>query len=163
MVRAWVVLRHGKKGTRWKLYTEMIAEESLSEDRRLWKSEMEVIYVMWSRKPGTFDITIQCPAQCCAARSSLRLFAVCSSRSLSCPRRRQSHMPTLGGPSIIHGRPNNQLIVKVTFDRYNKRITFSSARNCSYDLLRLKVCLDTYWNGLCVLILTHAHIYTHIR
>ncbi|PPQ62874.1 hypothetical protein CVT24_006272 [Panaeolus cyanescens] len=30
-------------------------------------------------------------------------------------------------------------VVKCTFDKWTKRITFSSARNCSYDLLRLKV------------------------
>lgn len=48
-------------------------------------------------------------------------------------------MPGFSGTSVVHGRPNNQLIVKVTFDRYNKRITFSSARNCTYDLLRSKV------------------------
>ncbi|KAJ6563759.1 hypothetical protein B0H10DRAFT_2114933 [Mycena sp. CBHHK59/15] len=36
-------------------------------------------------------------------------------------------------------RPDRPLVVKCTFDRWNKRITFSSARNCSYDLLRHKV------------------------
>ena len=34
------------------------------------------------------------------------------------------------------------LIVKASFDRLNKRITFSLARNCSYDLLRTKVSHD---------------------
>lgn len=41
--------------------------------------------------------------------------------------------------STMSARPDRPLIVKATFDRYNKRITFSSARNCSYDLLRRKV------------------------
>ncbi|EJD07260.1 uncharacterized protein FOMMEDRAFT_137648 [Fomitiporia mediterranea MF3/22] len=41
--------------------------------------------------------------------------------------------------STMSTRPDRPLIVKATFDRYNKRITFSSARNCSYDLLRTKV------------------------
>ncbi|KAL5537219.1 hypothetical protein ACEPAF_1042 [Sanghuangporus sanghuang] len=41
--------------------------------------------------------------------------------------------------STMSVRPDRPLIVKATFDRYNKRITFSSARNCSYDLLRSKV------------------------
>jgi hypothetical protein len=38
-------------------------------------------------------------------------------------------------------RPDRPLVVKCTFDRWNKRITFNSARNCSYDLLRHKVCI----------------------
>ncbi|KAJ7210554.1 hypothetical protein GGX14DRAFT_451130 [Mycena pura] len=43
-------------------------------------------------------------------------------------------------------RPDRPLVVKCTFDRWNKRITFSSARNCSYDLLRHKVeqCFSLY-------------------
>ena len=41
--------------------------------------------------------------------------------------------------STASTRPDRPLIVKATFDRLNKRITFSSARNCSYDLLRTKV------------------------
>ncbi|KAJ6519119.1 hypothetical protein C8R45DRAFT_950302 [Mycena sanguinolenta] len=36
-------------------------------------------------------------------------------------------------------RPDRQLVVKCTFDRSNKRITFDSARNCSYDILRHRV------------------------
>ncbi|KAJ7231904.1 hypothetical protein B0H12DRAFT_1146133 [Mycena haematopus] len=36
-------------------------------------------------------------------------------------------------------RPDRQLVVKCTFDRSNKRITFDSARNCSYDVLRHRV------------------------
>lgn len=39
----------------------------------------------------------------------------------------------------MHSRPDRPLIVKCTFDKWHKRITFSSARNCSYDLLRHKV------------------------
>ena len=41
--------------------------------------------------------------------------------------------------STMSIRPDRPLVVKATFDRYNKRITFSSARNCSYNLLRQKV------------------------
>ncbi|KAH7913852.1 hypothetical protein BJ138DRAFT_1145144 [Hygrophoropsis aurantiaca] len=46
----------------------------------------------------------------------------------------------------MHNRPDRPLVVKCTFDRWNKRITFSSARNCSYDLLRNKVeqCFSLY-------------------
>ncbi|KAH9479475.1 ZZ-type zinc finger-containing protein P35G2.11c [Psilocybe cubensis] len=42
--------------------------------------------------------------------------------------------------------PDRPLIVKCTFDKWHKRITFSSARNCSYDLLRRKVeqCFSLY-------------------
>lgn len=39
----------------------------------------------------------------------------------------------------MHGRPERPLLVKCTFDRWNKRISFASARNCSYDLLRNRV------------------------
>ncbi|EPQ56589.1 hypothetical protein GLOTRDRAFT_138279 [Gloeophyllum trabeum ATCC 11539] len=39
----------------------------------------------------------------------------------------------------ISSRPDRTLVVKCTFDRSNKRITFSSARNCSYQLLRDRV------------------------
>ncbi|KAJ7625539.1 hypothetical protein FB45DRAFT_68258 [Roridomyces roridus] len=48
--------------------------------------------------------------------------------------------------SAIDRRPDRPLVVKCTFDRWNKRITFSSARNCSYDLLRHKVeqCFSLY-------------------
>ncbi|KAI5117511.1 hypothetical protein M0805_003916 [Coniferiporia weirii] len=48
-------------------------------------------------------------------------------------------MPFADSGSTHSTRPDRPLIVKATFDRYNKRITFSSARNCSYDLLRSKV------------------------
>ncbi|THH11311.1 hypothetical protein EW145_g737 [Phellinidium pouzarii] len=48
-------------------------------------------------------------------------------------------MPLSDVVSTMSIRPDRPLIVKATFDRYNKRITFSSARNCSYDLLRSKV------------------------
>ena len=34
---------------------------------------------------------------------------------------------------------DSPLIVKCTFDRWHKRITFSSARNCSHEVLRHKV------------------------
>ncbi|KAK7025051.1 hypothetical protein R3P38DRAFT_2708071 [Favolaschia claudopus] len=34
---------------------------------------------------------------------------------------------------------DRELVVKCTFDRWNKRITFKSARNCSYDVLRHRV------------------------
>ncbi|KIK08918.1 hypothetical protein K443DRAFT_671967 [Laccaria amethystina LaAM-08-1] len=46
----------------------------------------------------------------------------------------------------MHSRPDRPLIVKCTFDKWHKRITFSSARNCSYDLLRHKVeqCFSLY-------------------
>ncbi|KAH7920383.1 hypothetical protein BV22DRAFT_1039929 [Leucogyrophana mollusca] len=46
----------------------------------------------------------------------------------------------------MYSRPDRPLVVKCTFDRWNKRITFSSARNCSYDLLRNKVeqCFSLY-------------------
>ncbi|KAF9047190.1 hypothetical protein BDZ89DRAFT_1099279 [Hymenopellis radicata] len=39
----------------------------------------------------------------------------------------------------MQSRPDRPLIVKCTFDRWNKRITFSSAKNCTYILLRHKV------------------------
>ncbi|KIJ20721.1 hypothetical protein PAXINDRAFT_174193 [Paxillus involutus ATCC 200175] len=43
-------------------------------------------------------------------------------------------------------RPDRPLVVKCTFDRWNKRISFASARNCSYDLLRNKIeqCFSLY-------------------
>ncbi|KZP21090.1 hypothetical protein FIBSPDRAFT_861001 [Athelia psychrophila] len=46
----------------------------------------------------------------------------------------------------MNNRPDRPLVVKCTFDRWNKRITFSSARNCSYDLLKNKVeqCFSLY-------------------
>lgn len=34
---------------------------------------------------------------------------------------------------------DRELVVKCTFDRWKKRITFGSARNCSYDVLRHRV------------------------
>ena len=49
--------------------------------------------------------------------------------------------------STASTRPDRPLIVKATFDRYNKRITFSSARNCSYDLLRSKVSIFASFYG----------------
>jgi hypothetical protein len=36
-------------------------------------------------------------------------------------------------------RPDRPLVVKTTYERWNKRITFTSARNCTYELLRDKV------------------------
>ncbi|KAK0467157.1 uncharacterized protein EV420DRAFT_1626509 [Desarmillaria tabescens] len=39
----------------------------------------------------------------------------------------------------MQSRPDRPLIVKCTFDRWNKRITFASSRNCTYILLRHKV------------------------
>ncbi|PVF94534.1 hypothetical protein CPB86DRAFT_808508 [Serendipita vermifera] len=44
------------------------------------------------------------------------------------------------------GRPDKQLIVKCTFDRSMRRITFASAQNCSFDLLRTRVeqCFSLY-------------------
>lgn len=35
--------------------------------------------------------------------------------------------------------PDRPLVVKCTFDRSLKRISFQSAVNCTYDLLRTKV------------------------
>ncbi|KAF9006028.1 hypothetical protein BDQ17DRAFT_1277613 [Cyathus striatus] len=39
----------------------------------------------------------------------------------------------------MYSRPDKPLVVKCAFDRWTKRITFSSARNCTYDLLRHRV------------------------
>lgn len=39
----------------------------------------------------------------------------------------------------IHARPDKPLVVKCAFDKWTKRVTFSSCRNCSYDLLRARV------------------------
>jgi hypothetical protein len=39
----------------------------------------------------------------------------------------------------MNNLPDRPLVVKCTFDKWHKRITFNSARNCSYDLLRRKV------------------------
>ena len=53
-------------------------------------------------------------------------------------------------------RPDRPLVVKATFDRWNKRITFSSARNCTYELLRGKV-----WNrqfGYFTVLLTQIQV-----
>ena len=44
----------------------------------------------------------------------------------------------------MNNRPDKPLVVKCTFDRSSKKISFSSARNCSYDLLKTKV---SYING----------------
>ncbi|KAF9221473.1 hypothetical protein BS17DRAFT_785470 [Gyrodon lividus] len=46
----------------------------------------------------------------------------------------------------MYARPDRPLVVKCTFDRWNKRISFASARNCSYDLLRNKIeqCFSLY-------------------
>ncbi|KAG1780931.1 hypothetical protein EV702DRAFT_1250482 [Suillus placidus] len=43
-------------------------------------------------------------------------------------------------------RPDRPLVVKCAFDRWNKRISFASARNCSYQLLRNRVeqCFSLY-------------------
>ncbi|KAI6149401.1 hypothetical protein BKA82DRAFT_128177 [Pisolithus tinctorius] len=39
----------------------------------------------------------------------------------------------------MHSRPDRPLLVKCAFDGWNKRISFASARNCSYDLLRERI------------------------
>lgn len=39
----------------------------------------------------------------------------------------------------MYVRPDRPLVVKCTFDRWNKHINFASAKNCSYDLLKNKV------------------------
>ncbi|KAI6008983.1 hypothetical protein EDC04DRAFT_2871431 [Pisolithus marmoratus] len=39
----------------------------------------------------------------------------------------------------MHSRPDKPLLVKCAFDSWNKRISFASARNCSYDLLRERI------------------------
>ncbi|KAG1723842.1 uncharacterized protein EDB91DRAFT_1166836 [Suillus paluster] len=46
----------------------------------------------------------------------------------------------------MHTRPDRPLVVKCAFDRWNKRISFASARNCSYELLRSRVeqCFSLY-------------------
>jgi hypothetical protein len=41
-------------------------------------------------------------------------------------------------PDQMNSLPDRPLVVKCTFDKWHKRITFNSARNCSYDLLRRK-------------------------
>lgn len=38
-----------------------------------------------------------------------------------------------------YARPEKQLLVKCTFNRTKRKISFKSARNCTYDLLRSKV------------------------
>ncbi|KDR80641.1 hypothetical protein GALMADRAFT_240994 [Galerina marginata CBS 339.88] len=52
----------------------------------------------------------------------------------------------------MYSPPDRPLIVKCTFDKWHKRITFSSARNCSYDLLRRKVeqCFSLYGTSYAV-------------
>ena len=42
----------------------------------------------------------------------------------------------------MYSPPDRPLVVKCTFDNSNKKITFNSARNCSYDVLRRKVRSD---------------------
>jgi hypothetical protein len=46
----------------------------------------------------------------------------------------------------MYSRPERALVVKCTFDRWTKRISFSSARNCTFDLLRHKIeqCFSLY-------------------
>ncbi|KAG9312851.1 hypothetical protein JVU11DRAFT_6282 [Chiua virens] len=46
----------------------------------------------------------------------------------------------------MYVRPDRPLVVKCTFDRWNKHISFASAKNCSYDLLKNKVeqCFSLY-------------------
>ncbi|KAG6335268.1 hypothetical protein ID866_3824 [Astraeus odoratus] len=46
----------------------------------------------------------------------------------------------------MQGRPDRPLLVKCAFDRWNKRISFASAKNCSYELLRKRVeqCFSLY-------------------
>lgn len=46
----------------------------------------------------------------------------------------------------MQARPDRPLVVKCAFDRWNKRISFASARNCSYELLRNRVeqCFSLY-------------------
>ncbi|KAG6853895.1 hypothetical protein C0991_000360 [Blastosporella zonata] len=39
----------------------------------------------------------------------------------------------------MNNRSSRQLVVKCSLDSWNKKITFDSARNCTFDLLRLKV------------------------
>ncbi|KAG6833242.1 hypothetical protein H0H87_009863 [Tephrocybe sp. NHM501043] len=39
----------------------------------------------------------------------------------------------------MNNRTSRQLVVKCSLDSWNKKITFDSARNCTYDLLRQKV------------------------
>ncbi|KAF9525381.1 hypothetical protein CPB83DRAFT_859742 [Crepidotus variabilis] len=52
----------------------------------------------------------------------------------------------------MYNQPDKPLIVKCTFDKWHKRITFSSARNCSYDLLRRKVeqCFSLYGSAFAI-------------
>jgi hypothetical protein len=44
----------------------------------------------------------------------------------------------------MYSPPDKPLIVKCTFDKWHKRITFNSARNCSYEVLRHKVLFLDY-------------------
>ncbi|KAH0836543.1 hypothetical protein J3R83DRAFT_8216 [Lanmaoa asiatica] len=46
----------------------------------------------------------------------------------------------------MYVRPDRPLVVKCTFDRWNKHISFASAKNCSYDLLKNKIeqCFSLY-------------------
>lgn len=43
--------------------------------------------------------------------------------------------------NVAEPRPDKPLVVKCTYENSTKRITFSSTRNCSYDLLRQRVSL----------------------
>ncbi|KIM32725.1 hypothetical protein M408DRAFT_326470 [Serendipita vermifera MAFF 305830] len=54
--------------------------------------------------------------------------------------------------SSAHQRPDKPLIVKCTFDRSMRRITFASAQNCSFDLLRTRVeqCFSLYASSFVV-------------
>ena len=45
---------------------------------------------------------------------------------------------------LMYSPPDKPLIVKCTFDKWHKRITFNSARNCSYEVLRQKVFFFDY-------------------
>jgi hypothetical protein len=56
----------------------------------------------------------------------------------------------------MNGRPDRPLVVKCTFDRWNKKITFSSARNCSYDLLKNKVSHSSLKYGCLIIIISQV-------
>ena len=43
------------------------------------------------------------------------------------------------GATTMQGRPDKPLVVKCAFDTWHKRISFNSARNCTYNVLRRKV------------------------
>jgi hypothetical protein len=46
-------------------------------------------------------------------------------------------------------RPDRPLVVRCTFDKAHKKITFSSSQNCSFDLLKHKVKLLVLRSMLC--------------